>query len=131
MSVMASKVHCILDELFPANPHRRVFPEYFVSYKGTKLFFDFYVKEYFVFIECQGRQHTQFVKHFHGDGEAFSRQKMRDNLKLEYVQKNGLYLVRIYDHEEITKDLVLCKIHKALDDEYSCCDQIFSSERKK
>ena len=122
MSVMAKKVHCILEELFPANPHRRVFPEYFVSYKSTKLFFDFYVKECFLFVECQGRQHTQFVKHFHCDGETFCRQKMRDNFKIEYVQDNDLYLVRMYDNEDINKDLVLLKINKALDSKYHYCD---------
>jgi len=122
MSVMAKKVHCILEELFPANPHRRVFPEHYIPYKATRLYFDFYVKECFLFIECQGRQHTQFVKHFHGDGEAFSKQKMRDNLKIEYVQKNDMYLVRLHDNEDITKELVLLKINKALDNKYNFCD---------
>lgn len=45
MSEIANQVHLLLNKLFPANPHRRVFPEYFVFYKGSKLFFDFYVKE--------------------------------------------------------------------------------------
>jgi hypothetical protein len=86
-----------------------------VNYKGNKLFFDFYIKELGVFIEIQGRQHKEFVKHFHGTAEAFHKQKFRDNLKIQYVQENDLCLVRIYDTEKITPTLVKKKINKALE----------------
>ena len=116
MSVTANKVLSILNDLFPANPHRRIFPEYYIKYKGSRLFFDFYIKELSVFIEVQGRQHVEFVKHFHGDAESFHKQKMRDNLKIEYVQEHGQCLVRIYDTEKVTKALVKKKIFKALEE---------------
>lgn len=116
MSVTASKVHSILKKLFPANPHRRVYPEHFVNYKGKRLFFDFYIKELGVFIEVQGRQHVQFVSHFHGTAENFRSQKMRDNLKIEYVQEKGMCLARIYDTEKVTKALVLKKIKKSMEE---------------
>ena len=122
MSVMATQVHCILKEMFPANPHRRIFTEHFVRYKGTKLFFDFLVKELDFFFECQGQQHLKFVKHFHGSMTGFRQQKFRDNLKIEYVQENDLYLARIYENEDITKDLLFSKINKAFDSEYNFCD---------
>jgi len=122
MSVIANQVHSILDELFPANPHRRVFPEHFVFYKDARLFFDFYVKEMSLFFECQGQQHLKFVKHFHGDVSSFNSQKYRDNLKIEYVQANGFYLVRLFSFEKITRELVLYKINKAYDSEYNFCD---------
>lgn len=115
MSVTATKVLSILNEMFPANPHRRVFAEHYVNYKGQKLFFDFFVKELGVFIEVQGRQHTQFVKHFHGTADKFRAQKFRDNLKVEYVQEQEKCLVRIYDTEKITKAMVRKKIAKALE----------------
>ena len=115
MSVMANKVHSILNEMFPANPHKRVFPEYYIKYKGTRLFFDFYIKELSVFIEIQGLQHVKFVKHFHGIAENFLAQKMRDNLKIEYVQENDMCLARIYDTEDVTKELVSEKISKAME----------------
>lgn len=118
MSVTATLVHSILDELFPANPHRRVFPEYYVKYKGVRLFFDFYIKELEVFVEVQGRQHIRFIKHFHGTIENFRGQKMRDNLKIEYTQENDKCLVRIYDTEKITKALVYKKIKKALEKDF-------------
>ena len=115
MSVTAALVYSILNDLFPASPHRRVFDEYYVKYKGARLFFDFYIKELDVFVEVQGRQHTQFVKHFHGSMENFKAQKHRDNLKIEYVHEYNKGLVRIYDTEKVTKKLVLKKIEKAME----------------
>ena len=122
MSVIATQVQYILEELFPANPHRRVFNEYYVNFKGTKLFFDFFIKELGCFVECQGGQHYKFVKHFHGDGESFKSQKFRDNLKIEYVQFNNKYLIRLYDYEKITDEIILTKIKKAFDSEYNFCN---------
>lgn len=122
MSLIATQVHSILDELFPASPHKRVFAEHFVKYKGQRLFFDFYLRELGCFFECQGRQHVVFVKHFHGDVASFKAQKYRDNLKIEYVQENNLYLVRINDGEDVTKELVLDRINKAFDSEYNFSD---------
>ena len=122
MSLIATQVHFTLEELFPANPHKRVLVEHYVKYKGQKLFFDFYLKELSCFFECQGRQHTVFVKHFHGDVASFKAQKYRDNLKIEYVQENNFYLVRINDGEEVTGQMVLDRINKAFDSEYNFSD---------
>lgn len=122
MSAIASKVQSILSELFPANPHKRVFEEHFINYKGQRLFFDFFIKELGCFIECQGLQHTKFVRHFHGTAENFRAQKFRDNLKIEYVQEKGMYLIRLYENEDIGGDLILNKINKAFDDEYNFCE---------
>lgn len=115
MSAIANKVHSTLKELFPANPHRRVFPEHYVQFKGARLFFDFYIKELEVFIEVQGRQHTEFVKHFHGTKKNFDSQRYRDNLKIQYVQENEKCLVRFNYDEDITKELVLEKITNAME----------------
>jgi hypothetical protein len=101
--------------MFPANPHRRVFSEYFVNYKGSRLFFDFFIKELNLFVEVQGRQHVEFVKHFHNDVKAFYNQKYRDNLKIEYVQEKNKCLIRLYDTEKITEGLIRKKINKAME----------------
>lgn len=122
MSKIATEVYDILKELFPANPHRRVFLEHYILYKNTRLFFDFYVKEIGVFFECQGIQHKRFVKHFHSSIESFRAQKARDNLKIQYVEETNLYLVRIHDGEKITKELLLNKINIAYDSKYHFCD---------
>lgn len=115
MSDIANRVLSILNTIFPANPHRRVFPEYFVNYKGTRLFFDFYIKEMDMFVEVQGRQHTSFVSHFHGTKENFDAQRYRDNLKREYTQETGKCLVRFNYDETITEELVREKILKAME----------------
>ena len=115
MSVMANQVHSLLIELFPANPFNRVFCEHYINYKGERLFFDFFIKDLLCFVECQGQQHTKFVKHFHGKKEKFLAQKVRDNLKIEYVQKNDMYLIRLNFDETINKKVITHKIHRALD----------------
>jgi len=115
MSVIANQVHSTLKEIFPANPHRRVFPEHYVEFRGARLYFDFYVKEMGVFIEVQGRQHTKFVKHFHGTRKNFDAQRYRDNLKVEYVQEQEMCLVRFNYDEKITEELVRDKISKAME----------------
>ena len=120
MSVIATRVLSILNDLFPANPYKRVIKEHYVNYKGVKLFFDFYIKELSVLVEVQGRQHVEFVKHFHSDKSGFEKQKRRDNMKLSYTQTNSLCLVRFYYDEDITEELVLKKINKAMEDGF--CD---------
>lgn len=119
MSDMANLVHSILIDIFPANPFNRIFCEHYVNYKGQRLFFDFYIKELLCFVECQGQQHTKFIKHFHGNKENFLSQKMRDNLKIEYVQANDVYLIRFNYDEDINKEIVIYKINKALDSEFN------------
>ena len=122
MSYLSIQAQSILNELFPANPHRRVFSEQYVKYKGTRLFFDFYVKELRVYIECQGRQHFNYVKHFHGSKDNFFNAKYRDNLKIEYIQSQDFYLVHLNYDEVITKELVLQKINSAFESEYNFCE---------
>lgn len=86
-----------------------------MNYKGQKLYFDFYIKKLDVFIEVQGQQHTKFVKHFHQDKKAFLKQKERDNLKRIWVEENDFCLVRINYDEEVTEELILEKIEKAME----------------
>ena len=66
--------------------------------------------------ECQGRQHTEFVKHFHSTRESFYGQKRRDSLKVEYCELNNLTLVFFYDTiDKINKETVLKRIYEAMD----------------
>ena len=112
-SKLATDVYDALKRMFPLNVILR---EHYVFYKGKRLFFDYFIKDLGVLIECQGQQHTKFVEHFHGDGGAFLEQKKRDNLKREYIQNSHeLVLVRLYFNEEITDNLIYDKICKALE----------------
>ena len=113
MSNQADKVFELLKELFP---HNRIKAEYYVNYKGKRLFFDFYIRELGILIEIQGEQHNKFVKHFHGNREVFLAQKNSDNLKIEHVQSDKfLSLIRFNYDEEITKELLRKKINFVLD----------------
>jgi very-short-patch-repair endonuclease len=112
MSNQSDKVFKLLKELFPYN---RIKIEYYVNYKGQRLFFDFYIRELGILVEVQGQQHDKFIKHFHGEKEIFLAQKNRDNLKLIYIEENDIFsLVRVRYDEEVTKKLLLSKIKKAL-----------------
>lgn len=114
MSKIADKVYTCLRDLFPFDP---IIKEYYVYFKNTRLFFDFYIKSIGVLIEVQGEQHFKFVKQFHGTIDSFRKQKRRDNLKLEYCELNGLTLVYFYDKiDEISVDVVKSRIYEALNE---------------
>lgn len=114
MSSIANTIYDILKEAFPLNIIQK---EHYIYYKGTRLFFDFLIKDLNVLIEVQGRQHTAFVKHFHGDKSAFLKQKNRDNFKIQYIQENEKYcLVRFNYDEKLTKRRVIKKISKAIEE---------------
>jgi len=112
MSAIANKVYSLIKELFPYNV---IVKEHYVKYKGTRLFFDFLIKDLGVYIEVHGKQHFEYVHHFHGEKEKFVSQKKRDNLKIQYVQSNSkCCLVRFYDGEDLNKEKVLQRIVDAL-----------------
>jgi len=112
-SKQANLVYGLLKEAFPNNI---MLKEHYINYRHTRLFFDFYIKDLGILIEVQGRQHTEYVEHFHGSKESFRQQKQRDNLKIRYVEEQGnLTLVRFNYDEKVTKKLVLSKISKGLE----------------
>lgn len=124
MSFIETQVLYILDELYPSVPFRQVFTQYYISYKGKKLYFDFFIKKLGVFVEVQGEQHDNYIKYFHGDKEGFLNHKNRDNLKLEYVQYNDFYLAYINYNDDINKSLVLRRILEAFDSKDKCSGRL-------
>jgi len=109
MSKIADHTYNLLKESFP---HHTIFIEHYVKYKSNKLFFDFFIKELSVLIEVQGRQHDEYVEHFHGDRSGFFNSMRRDNLKKEYCQLNDMTLVEI--RSELTKDELINEIWKGI-----------------
>lgn len=115
MSEIANTVVSLVRKVFKYNI---ILEEWHVNYKGQRLFFDVFIKDLGVLIEIQGRQHFEFVKHFHGSREGFLEQKKRDNFKLEYVEENKrLCLARFNYDEDITEELILERVNEALDSE--------------
>lgn len=110
MSEIADSVYKTIKSLFP---HLTVLKEKYINYKGTRLYFDYYIREWDLFIEVQGQQHYSFNQHFHSSADDFRKQKQRDNLKVEYIQENkSMGLLRFKYDEKITEDLVLKKFHE-------------------
>jgi len=110
MSELSDKIYDLLKEIFP---HNIVVKEYYINYKGARLFFDFYIKDLDILFECQGRQHSEFVKHFHQDRDGFFELVKRDNLKKEYAEINEVPFVIIEYNEDIDKNKLMGKIIKS------------------
>jgi hypothetical protein len=112
MSKIADEVGDCIDSTFK---FETVIPEYYVQFKGNRLFFDYYIKSLGVLLEVQGEQHYRFVKQFHGTIEKFYAQKRRDNLKIEYCEQENLTLVYFYDKKDvITEQLLIERIYEAM-----------------
>jgi len=107
VSKLSDKTKEFLKGIFP---HNLIQEEWYIKYKGTKLFFDFYIKELGVLVEVQGRQHDEFVKHFHTDREGFISSKRRDNLKKAYCEETGAVLLEIRSEKELDKNKILNRI---------------------
>jgi len=113
MSKQADDIYALLIETFS---HLNIIKEHYVRYKGQQLFFDFFIKNYNILIEVQGRQHSEYVSHFHGDKKGFVESKKRDNMKIAYCADNNISLVTINYNEMVdSPDKLLEKIHASLE----------------
>lgn len=110
MSKLSDDIYILLKEIFPYSIIKK---EHYINFGSNKLFFDFYISDYDILFECQGRQHEKFVKHFHQDRDGFFKLLKRDNLKVEYAEINKIPFVIIYAGEEIGKDILSRKIIRA------------------
>jgi len=61
----------------------------------------------FMAIEVSGKQHYEFVKHYHKDKKDFLLAQKRDRLKKEWCEINNLIFVELrYDNKDSWKDLL-------------------------
>ena len=105
----------VRESLSQALPNTLIKDEEYVSYKGNRLFFDFYLPPLNVYVEVQGIQHSKFNKHFHNSAAAFRAQRKRDQLKQEWCDLHDCTLVTInYDEIPIEVGELLNKIGEAL-----------------
>ena len=76
--------------------------------KGGNLSYDFYLPNYNLLIECQGKQHEQFCKGFHMTEEDFKKQLEHDRRKKEYAKEHNINLLEIwyYDIDNIEEILL-------------------------
>ncbi|MDX1472364.1 MAG: hypothetical protein R3213_12765 [Flavobacteriaceae bacterium] len=65
------------------------------------LWLDFYLPDRKIAVEAHGRQHFEFVQHFHGNRMGFALSKHRDRVKSEWCADNQITLIEIrYDEPE-------------------------------
>ncbi len=78
------------------------------SFKGCKnvfkLLFDFYLPEYNICIEYDGRQHFESIDYFGGD-ETLKEIQKRDSIKNKYCKENDIKLLRIKYNQDTTSIL--------------------------
>lgn len=67
--------------------------------------FDFYLPDYNILVEYNGRQHYEPVDYFGGQ-KTFEEQVSRDNIKREYCQKNNILLFEIPYYSDLNEELV-------------------------
>lgn len=66
--------------------------------------FDFYLIDYNVLIEYDGRQHFKSIEHWGGE-EEFKKRKINDSIKEEYCKNNRIPLLRISYHDNVLEKL--------------------------
>ena len=69
------------------------------------LIFDFYLPDYRVCIEYDGKQHFSPINFFGGE-KSFRYQKIRDNIKSDFCKKENYYLLRIPFYEVNIKEKI-------------------------
>lgn len=76
--------------------------EYLIEYplKDSKQRFDFFLPQYNIAIEYNGKQHYEYIKFFHKTLEGFEQYKMRDLKKEEYCKNNNIKLIKISYKED-------------------------------
>ena len=77
-----------------------------VGIGGGLLSYDFYLPQYNILCEIQGKQHEMPIEYFGGE-EQFKIQQEHDRRKREYAEKNGYKLLEIwyYDYDKIEEIL--------------------------
>ena len=71
--------------------HPKTFPDLMDK---NKLHYDFYLSEYNLLIEYQGKQHYGSVKYFGGE-QSYAKQKAHDEMKKKYAFDNGYSFIAI------------------------------------
>ena len=113
MSALCDQVIETLQSIFP---EIKIKVEKSVVYNGQRLYIDIWVPQFDLVIEVHGRQHDEFVKHFHGDAAGFKASKRRDSLKEDWALENEYIFVAIRESDlPVTKESLLEILHEAND----------------
>lgn len=62
---------------------------------------DIFIPSLGIAIEYSGRQHSEYVQHFHKDFEGYTKGRQQDQKKIEYLALKGVKLVIIKHNEMV------------------------------
>lgn len=79
-----------------------------------RLRLDVYCPSYNLAAEYHGRQHFQYVQHFHGDKDGFFASQKRDERKAELCEEMGIALVVFRYNDILTEDAVFDRLLDAI-----------------
>jgi very-short-patch-repair endonuclease len=87
--------------------------------RRSTLFVDLSLPGLRVAVECHGRQHYEYVQHFHGTREKFLAQQTRDLAKAQTLAAHGwtLVIVRFDEIDTLTAAEMADRILAALQEE--------------
>lgn len=91
-------------------PHYKIIPQYAIKIKNHTLFIDYYIPQLRLAIEYDGRQHQEFVQHYHHDQIGFKDSQYRDSLKNTWCTENNVWLIRVSHREEISLEIIRSKL---------------------
>lgn len=100
MSTGSQNLKKILIQLYKDTP---IEEEYHV---GESLRLDFYLPQMKLGFEYHGRQHREFVEHFHGDNSGFKASQYRDQRKIELAEALGIGIVVMWFDEPLVASVV-------------------------
>jgi very-short-patch-repair endonuclease len=112
-----SKMHVAIRDLLKETfPSFKVFEEYPVDVGRRTLPVDLCVSDLKLCVECHGRQHFEWVPHFHKTKEDFVAQQTRDRQKKQAIINAGwaLLTIRFDEYEKLNKTKLAKLITAAL-----------------
>jgi hypothetical protein len=62
---------------------------------GKMLYLDMYLPDFNLAIEVNGRQHYEFVPHYHKYRHQYARNRLNDDLKREWCEINNIKLIEL------------------------------------
>lgn len=96
----SSKNHAAALEIIQEKyPGAIIYEEVNLPIEKKNLYLDFLVPDFRIAFEVDGRQHDEFVAHFHGNAMGFVKQQRNDRLKEEWCEINKIQLVRLKERE--------------------------------
>jgi hypothetical protein len=85
------------EKIYGVTFHHSVWPSWLRNPEtGKPIELDLYNEDLKIAIEYHGRQHYEYIPHFHRNGpHEYESQRRRDNYKLDICDENGVYVITV------------------------------------